>query len=170
MGQLQTRRAKVGDVRNWIEALGVLCCDNMTPTEAEMKVLAYVPLLQADFPPEVFTQDSLAAVAKACKYFPAYAEVHTHLSAWWRERRPIPVALPEPVPERRPEPTEEEKARVSATVATIVAELRTTAILRDTEGRSLPPEPPRSRALYLSPAELDIVNPLPNGRKRERSE
>lgn len=168
MTKLTVRRAKVGEVRDWVEALGVLTCDNMTPTEAAMKTLAYVPMLQDDFPPEAFTQESLSHVARQCKYFPAYAEIYNHLREWWRARRPMPVALPAPVPERRPEPTEEEKAHVTAIVQQLTAELRVTAINREVGNNDLAQqeEPRRPRAYYLTPAQLDIINPLPNGLKR----
>jgi hypothetical protein len=159
MTKLAVRRAKVSEVRNWVEALGVLCSDNMTPTEAEMKTLAYVPMLQSDFPPEAFCQDSLSHVVRECKFFPAYSEVYAHLRAWWREHRPLPPALPPPEPIRqRDEPTEEEKAHVSRIVAELVRDLRASS---QPEEDRRPPGPS-----YLTPAQLDRVNPLPGGAKR----
>lgn len=174
MGAVTSRpRAHIGDVRNWVEALGVLCCDNMTPVEAEMKTLAYVPMLQADFPPDAFTRDSLSAVARQCKYFPAYGDVYTHLSAWWRQHRPMPVALPEPPPPPQHEPpTPEEAAYVHACVQEVIANMRGPFGRHRVEEEpnndlGEEPQPPRGRgALYLTPEQLDIVNPLPNGRKR----
>ena len=169
MSNLTVRRAKVGEVRNWVEALGVLTCDNMTPTEAEMKTLAYVPMLQDDFPPDAFTQDSLSAVARQCKFFPSYAEVYNHLRAWWRERRPMPIALPPPTPEPRPEPTPEERAYVAARVREITQAMRSEPLYREPGNNDLgadPPSVPRPRAYHLTPEQLDIVNPLPGGRKR----
>lgn len=162
MSKLTVQRAKVGDVRNWVEALGVLCSDNMTPTEAEMKVQAYVPVLQDDFPPAAFCQDSLAHVARGCKFFPAYSDVHTHLSAWWRAHRPAPPrALPPPAPmQQREPPTEEEIAHVRACVQQIIANLHS----RDSEPRFDEPMAPQPQ--YLTPWQLDRVNPLPNGRRR----
>jgi hypothetical protein len=124
-----------------------------------MKVLAYVPMLQSDFPPEAFCQDSLSHVVRQCKYFPAYSEVHAHLRAWWREHRPQPPALPPPPPIRqRDEPTDEEKAHVSRIVAELVRDLRA----------GTQPEEDRqpSGARHLTPAQLDQINPLPEGRKR----
>ena len=41
----------------------------MTRAEAEMKLRAYVPLLQDHFPPGAFTQVSLHHVARQCKWF-----------------------------------------------------------------------------------------------------
>jgi hypothetical protein len=174
MTKLAVRRAKVGDVRNWVEALGVLCSDNMTPTEAEMKVLAYVPMLQGDFPPEAFCQASLSHVVRECKFFPAYADVYAHLRVWWREHRPVPPALPPPAPIRqRDEPTDEEKAHVSRIVAELTAELRRKPLDYEVlEGNNeLPqedqdPQTRRPRAYHLTPAQLDRVNPLPGGAKR----
>jgi hypothetical protein len=124
-------------------------------------------MLQADFPPEAFTQDSLSTVARQCKFFPAYSEVHAHLSAWWRAHRPTPVALPPPTPEPRPEPTDEERAYVTELVRSLAAELKAKPFYQDSNN-DLGDEPieRRPRASYLPPAQLDITNPLPGGRKR----
>jgi hypothetical protein len=137
----------------------------MTSADAELKLSAFVPLLLENFPRAAFTQASLHYVGSQCKFFPSYAEVITHLRAWWRENRPIDNALPaplrrEPEPER-PEPTEEERAYVRRRVAEI------TAILSDDAAELARPLPgPR----HLTPEQLDIVNPLPNGRKRHAPE
>jgi|SRR5215469_442394 len=156
MSQLSSvRRAKVNEVRNWVEALGVLTCDNMTPTEAEMKVLAYVPMLQADFGPEAFTQDSLSHVARACKFFPAYSEVYTHLREWWRERHPPlqQIAAPPP-PEPRPPPTEAEIAYVHERVQEMVAAMTAKPLFHEPGDNTLEQEPARPRASHLSREQL----------------
>ena len=49
-----TKRAPLGTVREWTIALGVLTAGNMTRAEAEMKLRAYVPLLQDQFPAGAF--------------------------------------------------------------------------------------------------------------------
>jgi len=167
MGAIQTRRAGVQTVRNWVEALGVLCCDNMTPTEAEMKVLAFVPMLQSDFPAEAFTQDSLSHVARECKYFPSYGEVYNHLSAWWRPRRPMQaVALPAPAPPPpHVEPTPDERAYVHEQVRALVASFKSGPLYSDATPGELKDDR-RPKAIHLSPGMLDLINPLPNGHKR----
>lgn len=158
-----TKPPPANTVREWIIALGVLTSNGrMTADDAELKLRAYAPLLLDNFPPTAFTQASLHHVAAQCQWFPAYAEVVTHLRAWWRENRPIANALPAPPqrahsdPQRQP-PTDDEIAYVRARVAEI------TAILR-TPNHDPPRPPPGPR--HLSPAQLDAVNPLPNGRKR----
>jgi hypothetical protein len=159
-------KPKVSDVRHqWVTALGVLTSGNMTRAEAEMKLRAYVPLLQDEFPPAAFCQDSLSAVARQCQWFPSYAEVARHLSEWWRAHRPAPVALPPPpAPEPRPPPTPEEVAHVRELVAEVTSALRAAALYRDSRAFDL--DPPRPQPRYLTPEQLDSINPLPNGRKR----
>ncbi len=85
-------------VRDWLKALGTLTAGSMPHAEANARVDAYVPLLVCDFPPGAFTGDSLKAVARECKFFPAYAEVIQHLGAWWKSARPLLPELPPPGP------------------------------------------------------------------------
>jgi hypothetical protein len=161
-------RAKVDDVRKWITALGVLTAGNMTRVEAEMKLRAYVPLLQDRFPPAAFTQSSLEAVASQCRFFPSYADVAAHLADWWRDHRPAPPALPPPPvePPREP-PTPEAIAYVHQRVREIVATLRAPPLYAEQQSGGLDDEDDlRARPRYLDPALLDQINPLPNGRKR----
>lgn len=154
-----TKRPPVATVREWTIALGVLTSGNMTRGDAEMKLRAYVPLLQDQFPVGAFTPASLHHVAAQCKWFPSYAEVVEHLRGWWRDHRPAPPALPPPPPIReRDEPTPEEIAHVERVVAETVAFLRSDA--QPIEDR------PRPGPRYLTPQQLDALNPLPNGRKR----
>ena len=157
------KRTKVGTVREWTIALGVLTAGNMTRAEAEMKLRAYVPLLQDNFPPGAFTPESLHHVASQCKFFPAYAEVIDHLRDWWRANRPALPALPPPPPIRqRGEPTPEEIEHATRVVAETIAALRASAQpVADWQASSLRPKP-----RYLTPEQLDRINPLPNGAKR----
>jgi hypothetical protein len=162
---ITTKRPPADIVREWTIALGVLTSSGrMTADDAELKLKAYVPLLVENFPPAAFTQASLHHVAAKCKWFPSYAEVITHLRAWWREHRPITNALPAPLhngPEPdRPPPTEEERDYVRRRVAEIAALLSGGAA--DHALRPVRDPGPR----YLTPVQLDAVNPLPNGRKR----
>jgi len=154
------RKPPVATVREWTIALGILTSGNMSRADAEMKLRAYVPLLQDNFPLGAFTQDSLHHVASRCKWFPSYAEVVEHLGEWWRPRRPPLTALSRPdIPPARPDATDEERAYVSARVAEI------TAHLNGSRAASAGERPPPT-ARPLSPGVLDQINPLPNGRKR----
>lgn len=166
MSVTTSKRPPIDTVRKWTIALGVLTAGNMTRADAEMKLRAYVPLLQDQFPAGAFTPASLHHVAAQCKWFPSYAEVIEHLRGWWREHRPY-VALPPPSPPPpRPDPTPEEMEAVSRTVREVTAALHTSAILKDTTGRSLDEAPRRPQPRHLPPDVLDRINPLPNGRKR----
>lgn len=165
-------RAKVSDVRKWVIALGVLTAGNMTRAEAEMKLRAYVPLLQDRFPPAAFTQASLEAVASQCRFFPAYGDVVTYLAAWWFEHRPpLPQLPPPPREPERPPPTPEEIAAVHARVCEVVASLHASPLYAEQQPQRLDDEATTTfiRPRYLTPDQLDQVNPLPNGRKRSHA-
>lgn len=156
------RRPPVATVREWTIALGILTSGNMTRADAEMKLRAYVPLLQDNFPAAAFTQASLHHVAAQCKWFPSYGEVVEHLRAWWNPRRPLPPALPPPdLAPSRPEPPPEELARIRALVEGVTARVRANAD-ETVSGGSY-------GARYLSPGVLDQINPLPSGRKRSEA-
>ena len=77
-------------IRDWLKALGSLAACALTAKEFDARISAYVPLLATDFPRSAFGPASLAAIARQCKFFPAYAELCDLLSAWWREHRPPP--------------------------------------------------------------------------------
>ena len=158
-----TKHAPVATVREWTIALGVLTAGNMTRAEAEIKLRAYVPLLQDQFPAGAFTQNSLHHVASACKWFPSYAEVIDHLRNWWRANRPTPPALPPPP---RPPPREVREPLTPEQLEQLhELSRRTVAVLRSSAAEHemvITPRGPR----YLTPAQLDLVNPLPEGRKR----
>jgi hypothetical protein len=144
----------------------------MSRTEAEMKLAAFVPMLMRDFPDAAFTADSLSHVARrAMKGFPIYGELAAWLGEWWAERRPMPVALPAPDPRpllHREPPTPEIVEAVHRAANEAIAALRSSAVTRDTVGRPIGERagPPEQKPRYLSPAQLDQINPLPNGRKR----
>ena len=146
-------------VREWCASLGVLTAVSISRYEADIKLAAYTPMLCSRFPHQVFTHASLEYVAaRAIKGFPTYPELAAWLAAWWREQRPF-VALPAPPPEpQRQPPTDNERAYVRQRVAEI------TAILSNTDAGLKPTRDPGPR--HLSPAQLDVVNPLPNGSKR----
>ena len=146
-------------VREWCISLGVLTAVSVSRQEAEMKLAAFVPLLVQRFPDAAFTTLSLEhCAALAVKGFPTYPELAGWLSAWWREHRPAPPALPPPEPIRqRGEPTPEEIEHVTQAAAAAVAALRSSV---------QPVEDRQPAGLFLTPATLDRINPLPNGRKR----
>jgi hypothetical protein len=148
-------------VREWLTSLAILAAVSMSRNEAEMKLAAYVPLLADRFDAAAFTTGSLQYVAaRAIKGFPTYGELTAWLAEWWHDNRPLPPALPPPdLPPPRPEPTDEERAYIRARVLEAVAVLRSPA----SDPRDQRAEP---RPRYLTPAQLDHLNPLPNGVKR----
>lgn len=150
-------------VRQWCQSLGILSAVSISRQEAEMKLAAYVPLLADRFPDGAFTTASLEYVARqAIKGFPTYGELAAWLAEWWRATRPPPLALPAPPPIRqRGEPTPEEIEHVTRVVAETIAALRAGAQPVEEWRTARTPKPS-----YLSPEQLDRINPLPNGRKR----
>lgn len=147
----------VNVVREWLVSLGILTAISISREEARVKLAAFLPMLMSDFTDAAFTTDSLNHVAKACaKGFPTYPELHNHLRAWWREHHPVLTLPAPPPPPPRPEPTDEERAYVRACVQKIIGNMRSPD--------AVPPPAPTPR--YLTPAQLDQINPLPGGRRR----
>jgi hypothetical protein len=152
------QQTHVGVVRRWCQSLAVLTAVSMTREEAQLRLAAFVPLLVDRFPDGAFTTASLEhCAAQAVKGFPTYGELAGWLAAWWREHRPYVALPPPPPPPPRPEPTPEEIEHVRRAAAEAVAALRSSA---------QPIEDRRPMPRYLTPAQLDAMNPLPNGRKR----
>jgi len=146
-------------VRQWCLSLAVVSAISISRQEAEMKLAAYVPLLMDRFPDAAFTTASLEhCAARAVKGFPTYGELAAWLAEWWREHRPPLPALPPPeIPPPRVPPTPEESAYVRRCVEQIVGNMRSP--YAETA-------PARPRPQYLTPAQLDEINPLPGGVKR----
>jgi hypothetical protein len=128
-----------------------------------LKLGAYVPLLVREFPDAAFTSESLAHVAAAAvKGFPTYGELVASLREWWADHRPLPLALAAPEPEplpllQREPPTAEMVEQVHRAATEAIAALRANAapvVRREPTPR------------YLTPEQLDVVNPLPDGRRR----
>ncbi|QDO99094.1 hypothetical protein FNB15_18265 [Ferrovibrio terrae] len=71
--------AEPAAVRKWLISLGALCAGRMPLDEAERRVAAYVALIEQ--PAGVFTKNSLARVAGAFQWFPAFAELKPALDA-----------------------------------------------------------------------------------------
>ena len=154
-------------VRTWLQSLGVLTAISVSRRDAELRLAAYLPVLMADFPDAAFTDASLHHVAKACaKGFPTYPEIYAALREHWRATRPMPVQLPAPIPEERPPPTDEEREHVSRVVAVLTASLRRAAIETELAANKLEAASAFKRERYLTPEQLDRINPLPNGAKR----
>ena len=130
----------------------------MTRDEAEIRLAAFAPMLADRFPADAFTSASLEHVAAECvKGFPTYGELVQHLGAWWHDNRPQPprIAPPPPAPERPP-PTQDEIDYVHARVQEMLRALAPTHYADQVY---------RPKPRYLTPAQLDQLNPLPN-RKR----
>jgi hypothetical protein len=79
-------------VRMWLSALGALCAGSVPEKEANARVDAYAPMLSRQFDRWAFCQRSLDAVARQCKFWPAYGELCEALSAWCRANRPPSTA------------------------------------------------------------------------------
>ena len=151
-------------VREWCQSLGILSAVSISRQEAEMKLAAYVPILMERFPDAAFTIASLEYVAaQAVKGFPTYGELAAWLSEWWTAHRPpssFPQLPPPPPIRQRGEPTPEEIAHAEQVVAETIAALRANAQPIE-DWRTHRPQP-----RYLTPEQLDRINPLPNGVKR----
>lgn len=80
-------------VRDWLKALGALCAGSLALEEAEARIAAFAPLLSRAFAGWAFCDASLEAVARGCRWFPAYGELCDLLAAWCAENRPR--ALPD---------------------------------------------------------------------------
>ena len=114
-------------IRDWLLAVFALSANNMTREEIEARLATYVPMLEHEFPPAAYSRDSLAFVARQCKFAPSFAEVCEHLGEWWRENRPRPEQLAArdmPPPPPREPPTPEETAAVRELVQQFIANVR----------------------------------------------
>jgi hypothetical protein len=100
-------------VRDWLKALGSLTAGSLPAAEADRKLGAYAPLLAADYPATAFCPGSLAAVARQCRFFPAYAELCEHLDAWSRDNRPPQIEAP-PTTDPWAERVDRERAEAAA--------------------------------------------------------
>lgn len=136
-------RASQAHVGHFLAKLGRLCAGNIALEDAMLKAEAYAPLLAAEFQAEVFTPESLAAVASQCKFFPAYGELCDYLRSWWRDNKPFVPALPAPQPKPRTPATEEEKLVIAALTKKAVGYLQGVA-------PDETPEKPKIEPAYLS--------------------
>jgi len=86
--------------REWLVSLGALTAASLPVEDAKARVAAYLPLLLDEFPEAAFTKQSLAHVARSCKFFPTFGELCAALSDWWRTNRPAIAAADQDIPER----------------------------------------------------------------------
>lgn len=152
----------------------MLTAVSLSHDEAGAKLAVYVPMLMREFGDDrAFTDESLHHVARQCRDgFPPYPVLCAHLSAWWRDNRPMPpkpLRLPAreaaPPPPREP-PTAEEIAAVHEAVQQCVASLQASPLYREPPSRQLPDEARGAKPLCFPPHILDQLSPLPDGRKR----
>jgi hypothetical protein len=146
-------------VAGWLSDLAGLCAGAQIPmADAKARLAAYTSLLAEDFSPTMFCRESLAYVARQCKFFPSYGEVSGYLSQWWKEGRysgyvplPSPPAPALPPPAKEP-PTEAELAAV----AQMVREFKEWCSEQKLAGKSDAPHL-RPGAKHLTTAQLAIA-------------
>lgn len=83
-------------IRKWLVALGTLTASNSPQDELRKRVDGMAALLSREYDEWAFCTDSFAHVAKACRFFPTYAELCEHLTAWAKENRPATLRLAGP--------------------------------------------------------------------------
>jgi hypothetical protein len=86
-------------VDKWLRSLGVLCAGTMAADEARTRCAAYASMVAGEFPVAAFTQKSLEAVARECRFFPSYGELVEYLGKFWRDHKPAFLALPSAGPQ-----------------------------------------------------------------------
>ena len=118
--------------QEWCVALAKLVSPSF-PQDAATALCDMLPAMQ-NLPDAVFNSDTLILVAlvKRRQSVPAYDEIVNTLSAWRRTylHEPLP-RLSAPRTEGRAPPTATERASVSATVRSIVADLAARAMTDD---------------------------------------
>lgn len=91
-------------VERWLSALGALVAGQMSAEDARTRIGAYAAMLA--YPRSAYTRSSLDAAARACKWFPSYAEVcqllDAEVAAAQRQRHLLRRALAAPVEGSRP--------------------------------------------------------------------
>lgn len=122
------------DVRvDWLTNLAALV-HPMDPPAALKAMRPFLALLT--LPAAAYCPKSLRHCASALKHVPSYGELDEALGKWWHDHRPWEPDHAAPRLEERTPPTEEEKAHVHAAVASIVAELRSSAAPRGPHARA----------------------------------
>ena len=77
-------------ILRWLVALALLCKPKWSREEMVDRMKEYLPPLR-DLDPRVFCDDTKTQIAQAHWDFPAYGQLHTELTAWWKEHKPAPV-------------------------------------------------------------------------------
>ena len=88
------RMANPALVRKWLLMVGAVTI-SPDASELDAKITALTPFLADDFADGAFCRRSAAAVAAACKHFPAYAEAREALNVWARDNPPQPSTAPQ---------------------------------------------------------------------------
>lgn len=109
--------SKPAAVRQWLARLGVLCTSKMSADEAESIVREYVAVLK--YPACCYTESSLDAIARKCKWFPSYAELCDALDAELHRLKTIRAGLailakPTPSPAQIEPPKRVDPAKMAA--------------------------------------------------------
>ena len=86
-------RQHIQTVAKWLADLADLTAGTVPLPDAKTKIAALSLILAEEYPQAAFTRPSLTEVARHCKYFPSFAEICTHLTAWWRENQPYRPAI-----------------------------------------------------------------------------
>jgi hypothetical protein len=147
---------EVMTVRDWLKGLGLLTAGNASAKDCQAKASAYGPMLAREFRPEAFTPASLAAVARACKFFPSFGEICNALAAWWEDNRPFEPTVPlltgpkPDIPKPRDPATEAERAYVGGIVRAFAAERRHYQPSRDLPQAGIQPKPVSAGVLLTS--------------------
>lgn len=85
---------------SWLTRLHALTAGaNVGHSEVGERVALVASMLAHRFEAAAFNQRSLEYVAVRCTFWPAYAELVEHLTAWWRAYGPKPVMLTAPAPD-----------------------------------------------------------------------
>jgi hypothetical protein len=79
----------------WLNDLFALVAGQPIEAQAKAKIATVAALLAEDFPHETtFGRESLVAMAREFKFFPAYSELVDRLNAWWTKNKPASASLP----------------------------------------------------------------------------
>jgi hypothetical protein len=91
-----TARRDLHNITGWLADLANMTAGTSPLADAKAKIASLASGLVEEYPPAAFTRGSLLHVARQCKFMPSYAELTTHLTAWWNDNRPVLPALPAP--------------------------------------------------------------------------
>jgi hypothetical protein len=79
----------------WLNDLFALVAGQPIEAQAKAKIATVAALLAEDFPhDDAFGRESLVAMAREFKFFPAYSELVDRLNTWWTKNKPASASLP----------------------------------------------------------------------------